>query len=132
MLLNEIKPVLQGYHNLSEGVIPPHLSMTLGQVINDGRVTNNVQNFVLAGLVSMFKDGGPTRWPRDLNAYSMSTDANLIESIKSLTSEEAVGIATWLFYELQKPVAFETNPHPCYNPAMQPVEWVKMVLHRQK
>ena len=59
MYLNEIKKVNDGYANLNEGIIPVHLTMTLGQVVRDGKVTNNVQHFIIAGLIEMFKNGGP-------------------------------------------------------------------------
>ena len=132
MKLNEIKQVNQGDYDLTEGVIPVHITMTLEQIITAGKVTNSVQNFVMAGLVSMFKDGGPARWPRDLNAYSMATSSDLIEAVKTLSDTEAVGVATWLYNQLQAPATFESNPYSCANPQMQPVEWMRWVLHKQR
>lgn len=130
MKLNEIKNVVYGEHNLSEGVIPVAITMTLEQVITAGKVTNSVQTFIMAGLINMFKDGGPTRWPRDINAYSMATSSDLIEAVKTLKDSEAVEMAQWLLSELVKPATFESNP--CTNPAMDTQEWVRWVLQRQK
>jgi len=132
MKLNEIKTVVSNDYNLAEGVIPVHITMTLEQIIRDHKVTNPVQYFVMGALVEMFKNGGPTRWPRDLNAYSMTTSAELIDTIKSLSEAEHVGIATWLINELQRPVSFETNPYACHaNPQMGTLEWMRLVLQRQ-
>lgn len=131
MRLNEIKNVVDGEYDLSEGVIPVHLTMTLEQVIRDGKVTNPVQYFIMGALVEMFKNGGVTRWPRDLNAYSMTTSSELIESLKALSEKEHVNMATWLMNQLQGPVNFETNPYAMPNPQMNPVEWMKLVLHHQ-
>jgi hypothetical protein len=129
MRLNEIKTVHQGEYDLSEGVIPFHITMTLEQVITNGGVNNSVQHFIMAGLINMFKNGGPSRWPRDLNSYEMATDANLIEAVKTLTPLEAVEMATWLLNELQRPAAFEANP--CCAPQMDVVGWMKFVLKKQ-
>ena len=130
MKLNEIKTVNYGEYDLTEGVIPAHISMTLEQVITAGKVTNSVQHFIMAGLVSMFKDGGPSRWPRDLNSYAMATSSELVESIKKLGDSESTQLAQWLLIELMRPATFESQPY--INPHMQTVEWVQWVLHRQK
>jgi hypothetical protein len=130
MKLNEIKPVAVGEYNLSEGVIPVHLSMTLEQVVSAGKVTNNVQHFIMAGLVSMFKDGGPARWPRDLNAYPMGTGADVLEAVKSLTPEEAVEMAKWLLESLKRPASFESDAYACPHP-VDTVGWMRWVLKRQ-
>lgn len=132
MKLNEIKTVNRGEYNLSEGVIPVHLTMTLEQVITSGKVTNPVQHFVMAGLVSMFKDGGPARWPRDLNSYSMATGSDMIEAIKGLSDIESVEMAKWLYEQLRAPATFESNPYACSNPLMNTVDWMQWVLHKQK
>jgi len=131
MKLNEIKTVNQGEYDLSEGVIPVHITMTLEQVISAGKVTNSVQHFIMAGLVSMFKNGGPSRWPRDLNSYAMATGSDLIEAVKSLSDADAVEMATWMINELQNPVNFETQPCPCSNPQMHVVDWMRWVLKKQ-
>ena len=130
MKLNEIKTVNKGAYDLSEGVIPVHITMTLEQVVRDGGVSNNVQYFIMAALIEMFKNGGPTRWPRDLNSYEMVTSSEVIEAVKGFQPSEAVGVSMWLLNELQRPVNFETNPYAC-NPQMNVVEWMRWVLHRQ-
>lgn len=129
MKLNEIKVVNTGEYDLSEGVIPTHLSMTLDQIIANGKITNSVQVFTLGGLISMFKDGGPLRWPRDLNAYSMTTSSDIIDAVKGLSDNEAVELATWLCSELIKPVEFETNP--ACSPQVDVCQWIKYVLKKQ-
>ena len=131
MKLNELKTVSEGEYNLAEGVIPIHLTMTLEQVISAGRVTNNVQHFIMAGLIGMFKDGGPHRWPRDLNSYPMATGSDVLEAVKAFSPEESVEIATWLLSSLQNPATYETNPYACGSTQMSITDWVKWVLKRQ-
>lgn len=130
MKLNEIKTVADGDYNLLEGVIPVHLTMTLEQVITAGRVTNNVQHFIMAGLINMFKEGGPYRWPRDLMTYSMATGSEIIEAVKTLSDSEAVEMAKWLLNELQTPASFESNPWVCPSPT-DAVGWMRWVLKKQ-
>ena len=113
MKLNEIKQIGQDVVNLQEGVIPVHVSMTLDQIINDGKITNSVQTFVLGGLIEMFKDGGPFKWPRELNAYGMSTlgaSADMIDAVRSLSPQEQVQIAEWLQVQLADIAGYESNP----------------------
>jgi hypothetical protein len=131
MKLNEIKTVNSGDYILSEGVIPVHLTMTLEQVISAGRVTNNVQHFIMAGLTNMFKDGGPARWPRDLNSYPMCSSCEILESIRALSPEESVDLARWLVEMLQNPATFESNPYACSQPSMGTAEWVRWVTRKQ-
>lgn len=130
MRLNEIKQVTSGDFDLTEGVIPVHIDMTLGQVIADGKVTNNVQTFIMAGLISMFKEGGPYRWPRDLNPYEMATGSEVIEAVKSLSEDEASKLAQWLKLQLQNPATYETNRWVCPSP-VDTVGWVKWALTKQ-
>ncbi len=129
MRLNELTSVNKGSFNLAEGEIPVHLTMTLEQVIRDGKVTNSVQNYVLGALIEMFKNGGPHRWPRDLNAYSMTTSSELIEQVKQITAEDAVAISQWLLVELYSTTAYENNPYA--SPQSDVVGWMRYVLKRQ-
>lgn len=129
MKLNEVKNLGTDF-NLCEGTIPVHLTMTLEQVITSGRVTNNVQHFIMAGLINMFKEGGPYRWPRDLMTYSMATGSEIIEAVKTLSDSEAVEMAQWLLNELQTPASFESNPWVCPSPT-DAVGWMKWVLKKQ-
>jgi len=129
MKLQEITAINQGDYDLNEGVIPVHITMTLEQVVRDGKITNSVQTYIMAAMIEMFKNGGPTRWPRDLNAYEMATSADLIEAVKNFAAADQVGISVWLINELQRPVAFETQPY-C-NPQANVVEWMRYVLKKQ-
>ncbi len=129
MRLNEIKTVTEGHVDLKEGVIPVHILMTLDQVISAQKITNNVQYFIIGGLINMFKDGGPSRWPRDLNSYNMSTSSNLLDALKTMSDAEAVELATWLGNALQAPASFETDAY-C-KPQMDTVSWIKYVLKKQ-
>lgn len=131
MKLSEIKTVPVSGYNLQEGVIPVHLTMTLEQIISAGKVTNNVQHFIMAGLISMFKDGGPTRWPREVNSYSMSmgTGSDILEAVKTLTPDESVEMAQWLLDSLQNPASYEASA--ACSSDLDTVGWVRWVLRRQ-
>lgn len=132
MKLNEIKTVAVGEYDLNEGVIPVHLTMTLEQIVRDGKVSNPVQTFIMAAMIEMFKNGGPTRWPRDLNAYEMATSADLIDAVKSLSDAESANMAMWLLSALQVPAGFERNPYTSYcNPQLNIVDWIRWVLRKQ-
>lgn len=129
MKLNEIKQVAPNTVNLNEGVIPVHLTMTLSQVIEAGKITNSVQKFTIAELASMFRNGGPYRWSRDLNPYGSESSSDTIKAVESLSDADAVELSSWLLEQLHAPEVFESNPY-C-NAALSTVEWVKWVLKRQ-
>ena len=130
MKLNEIKSIASGEYDLSEGVIPVHLTMTLEQIISAGKITNNVQYFIVAGLINMFKDGGPHRWPRELNSYPMATSSDVIDAVKALTPDELVEMAHWLLESLKKPASFESDPCACPT-SMDTQGWIQWVLSKQ-
>lgn len=131
MKLNDIKPVITDLIDLAEGVIPPHISMTLGQIVDDGKITNPVQIYILGAMLEMFKNGQNTQWPRQLNSYSMATSADLIEAVESLDSESAAKFAQWVLNELQVMGNYESQSISCCKPHMNPVEWVAHVLKAQ-
>jgi hypothetical protein len=130
MKLNEIKNVTKGGHYLGEGVIPIHITMTLEQIIDAGKVTNNVQYFVMASLISHFKNGSSLRWPRDLNSYSMNANAAMIDAVKNLTPEESVEMANWLLDSLNQSAKAEAQKQ-YVNQDLDTIDWVKWVLRRQ-
>jgi hypothetical protein len=128
MRLNEIKTVSSGEISLTEGVIPIHLQMSLEQVVSAGKVTNNVQHFILAGLAGMFRDGGPYRWPRDINGYPMSTSSEMLEAIKNLSPAEAVDFSAWLLEKLNNVAEYEATRIPAQ---LETVDWIRYVLKKQ-
>lgn len=130
MKLNEIK-TLTGDVDLKEGVIPVHITMTLEQVIAAGKITNSVQTFIMAGLIDMFKAGGPTRWPRELNAYNMSTmgtSSDMIKVVEDLSEGEQTNVAQWLLVKLQDVAGYESTPS---GHTMDTLTWVRSVLTAQ-
>jgi hypothetical protein len=130
MKLNEIKPQGLDGLNLQEGVIPAHVSMTLEQVVMDGRITNNVQTFMMADLASYFKNAAQDRWPREANPYPMNAKADFIDAIKGLAETEQVQLAEWLLQELARVSTFEIKP-ACCDPQKSVVDWMRWVLKRQ-
>jgi hypothetical protein len=111
---------------LMEGVIPPHVTMTLEQVVNAGKITNPVQTFLLANLITMFKNGGLDRWPRTLNSNTPAGE-DVIEAVRSLSDHESVDLAKWMIAALQVPATFEARPSPFFSPDAKPADWVRWV-----
>ena len=103
--------------------------MTLERVISAGKLTNNVQTYVIAGLVDMYKFGGPSIWPRDLT--SMSTDSTKIDLVRSLSDGEVAKLAASLLGLLQSPASHTSTISMCTNPQMALNDWVSWVLKRQ-
>lgn len=119
MKLNEIKQLTSVMMDLKEGVIPVHITMTLDDVVKAGQITNAVQTFVMAGLMDMFKDGGPYRWPREINYYNASTvgaNSDMVEAVKGLQPSEQVEVAEWLQQRLTSIADYESQPD-CETPA---------------
>jgi hypothetical protein len=132
MRLNEINNKIEGEVDLLEGVIPVHLTMTLEQVVRAGKITNNVQTFIMADLMSLFREGTSYRWSRDINSYPMNASADMINLVRDLPNEEVTALASWLLEALQVPASYESNPFAqMCNPQLSPVEWMKWVLKRQ-
>ena len=132
MRLNEINNKLEGEVDLLEGVIPVHLTMTLEQVVRAGKITNNVQTFTMANLMSLFREGTTYRWSRDINPYPSNATSDMINLVRGLPNEEVVSLASWLLEALQVPASYESNPFAqMCNPQLSPVEWMKWVLKRQ-
>lgn len=132
MRLNEINTKIEGEVDLLEGVIPAHLTMTLEQVVRAGKITNNVQTFTMANLMSLFREGTTYKWARDINPYAMNATSDMINLVRSLPNEEVVGLASWLLEALQLPASYESNPFAqMCNPQLSPAEWMKWVLKRQ-
>ena len=132
MRLNEINQQFDGEVNLLEGVIPVHLTMTLEQVVRAGKITNNVQTFIIADLLSLFREGTTYRWPREINSWPMNAPADMINMVRGMTNEESVELATWLLEALKQPANYESNPFAqMCNPQLSPAEWMKWVLRKQ-
>ena len=123
MRLSELKPIGK---TLTEGVIPPHIYMPLQNIIKDGKVTDNVQYFTLAGALAMFKVGSPVRWPREVIPSGMYTSAEAIEAVKSLDDEEHVKLAQMVLNKLFDLGDYENQPQ-----TISTIEWIRNVLSRQ-
>jgi hypothetical protein len=124
MRLNELKPKVG--NSLIEGVIPPYIYMPLQQIVTDGKVTDNVQIFTLAGALSMFKGGGPSRWPREAIPSGMYTSSDAIEAVKSLEDEEHVRLAQMVLNKMFDLEDAENQPQ-----SVSTLAWIRSVLARQ-
>lgn len=112
---------------LTEGVIPPHISMPLDQIISDGNVTNNAQIFLLASLTNLFKVHDVHTWNHELNSYEAATGADDIEAIKKLSPHEHVELAKWLNLRLKTAAEYWEKP-ACDSNKLE--DWIRLVLRK--
>lgn len=117
MKLKELKTI-------TESNIPIHMSMTLQQVIDDGKITNNVQNYIIANLVNIYKHGGQTSLLGDLFSYSGFAGSALIDEIKSLSDAKVVDLAKILLFCLK-----ERDVPTASNCSL--IQWINYVKHKQ-
>ncbi len=80
---------------LFEGVIPPHIKMTLQSIVANGGCTNHVHIVILANTVELLKNYPENDiWMRKLNSYHSAT-ANTIDLFTEMTGNEQVHLASW-------------------------------------
>jgi hypothetical protein len=129
MKLHELRDI-GGMVELKEGIIPPHISMTLDQVVTAGKITNPVQKFMMANLVNMFKNGGPNRWPRELNGSQAGTE--VIDAIGTLSDTEQIDLAKWLLQALQEVADYDNTAQcPYHSPEAKTADWAKWVSRKK-
>lgn len=112
---------------VNEGYGEQLVALTLEEIIKAGKVTNPYQNFVLCWLSEHFRNGTKPLAPGLRPAGSLgATSAAVVESIKSLTPEEAVKLAQFL-----KDCITVSNPM-AWGSDLAVADWMKFVLHRQE
>ena len=126
MKLNEIKNIKAA--PINESSIPPHISMPLARILDDGKVTDSVQLFTLAGLINMFKYG-TMPWPRNFS-FEFSVGADQIEAVKKLSDAEKVEITKWVLQQLMVSSSYEEQQR-CINPNEPLSNWIKLVAKKQ-
>ena len=126
MKLNEIKNIKAS--SLQESTVPVHVSMPLAKILDDGKITDNIQLFTLAGLISMFKNG-TMPWPRNLN-FEFGASSDELDAIKALTASEIVEITRWVVQQLQSSCSYEEQRR-CVFPNEPLANWIKLVARKQ-
>lgn len=127
MLLKNIKPLQD---TLEEGVIPPHITMTLQQIIDAGKFTNSVQIYILGSMLELFKSGEVNRWPREMNNYSMTVSSDFIDEIKALPDADVVLFTEWVLIQLAQAANYEAYKQ-CPQPEMTTAEYITHVTKKQ-
>jgi len=130
MKLFEFKKI-EGEYNLLEGVIPFHVSMPLAWILRDGGITNNVQYFILGAMVEFLKNKGSHRWPREMMAYEMCTNDELLTTLKTTAPEQIVTLTQFVLDRLNTIGEYEAHPLCCM-PRATTQEWINLVHQHQK
>jgi hypothetical protein len=86
ILVRESEMRLDEIKQINESSTPVHLTMTLDQVIRDGKVSNTAQWLVMAQVVQMFKYGNRPRYMYE-NPIS---EKEFMDQLKGLSPEEQV------------------------------------------
>ena len=126
MKLNEIKNLKAA--SITESSIPSHIVMPLARILDDGKITDSVQLFTLAGLINMFKTG-TMPWPRNLN-FEFSVGADQIDAVRNLSDAEKVEITKWVLQQLQASGSYEEQQR-CIYPNEPMSNWIKLVARKQ-
>ena len=114
------------FSSLTESHAAPHITMTLQQVIDAGKVTNTVQVVIMAQLIAALKDSPDNiAVVRNASEYPLGS----IESIKNLPASDQV--------ELAKNLLLQINPGyhigSCESdPSTSSSAWINNVLQHQK
>ncbi len=110
----------------NEGYGEQLVVLTLDEVINQGKVTNPYQTFVLSWLSEHFRNGVKPAAPGLRNPGSVGgTSSAVVEEIKALSPEEAVKLASFLkdAMTMAQPMAWGSD--------LCVADWLKFVLHKQ-
>lgn len=109
------------------GPIP--FELTLGEIIKAGDATNHYHIYALAMLSQFFKDGVRSTVGMLDGLPSLASDATsvaVIDSIKALSAEEKVQLATYLLS------CVNVGESAFQSQIMSPTEWIRYVLKRQE
>ena len=108
------------------GPIP--FELTLREIITAGDATNHYHIYALAMLSQFFKNGVRSTVGMLDGLPSLASDATsvvVINSIKELSAEEKVQLATYLL------ACVEAGESSLQNQQMSPQGWIRYVLQRQ-
>lgn len=125
MKLSEIKNT--SAKTINESVIPVHVSMPLARILDDGKITDNVQLFTLAGLIDMFKNGTPP-WPRN-HSFEFAVGSDQLDAVKKLSETEIKEVTQWVLQQLSISGSYESIPR-CSS-SMSISDWIKLVIKKQ-
>ena len=109
---------------LNEHQVGPHITQTLQQVIDAGKITNTVQSVIMAQVIGALSNGDVSA-VRDLNAFPATSSAQL----KQLPAEDQVHLAQQLLNTLSTGYHISsggTDPSSTIN------AWINSAPQRQK
>lgn len=80
---------------LNEGVIPPHIKMTLQSIVANGGSTNSAHLIILANAVELLKNYPSHEiWIRKLNSYN-AANGDTMDLFRSMDGHEQAELASW-------------------------------------
>lgn len=109
-----------------QGPVPTMI--TLDEIIRDGKVTNHYQIFVLSWLSEFFRLGyksASLQLENPIVMGSETTKTSNIEALKALSPAEQVRLAEFLKDSIAYGEALVKGKD------MDPVAWMRFVLHKQ-
>lgn len=113
------------FSTLTESHAAPHITMTLQQVIDAGKVTNTVQVVIMAQLIAALKDSPDNvAVVKNVSEYPISN----IDSIKNLPAADQVELAKQLLLQISP--GFHIGPCET-DPTASSSAWINNVLRHQ-
>lgn len=112
---------------LAEASNPIHVTMTLQQVIDAGKITNSVQAVIIAQVIENLKHE-PDPIVRNINEYPAFSSSN-INALKNLPPEDQVELARSLLNQINREFDIRSGSP---DPTSSSPAWINSVLQPQK
>lgn len=113
--------------SLAEGRVDPNVTLSLDNIIRQGKISDTFQVIVLARLMEFFKNGS---FYKENNFYDpfTSTSKELLDTLRNLDPADAVALATKM-----KELLFIKDKDLLYsfaNPNQEALAWIKYATDR--
>lgn len=113
---------------ISEGRVDPNIMLSLQRVIQHGKVTDGMQNIVLARMLEYFRMG---MFYREPNFYevTVSTPKALLDTVRALEPKDAVALAAKILELLN--MKDKDLLYSYANPTQEALAWVMWATRRE-
>lgn len=114
---------------LAEAQGPVNNTLTLDEIIRDGKVTNPYQIYVLGWLSEFFKNGlksAALQLENPIDFESRATHTDVVEYLKNMAAETQVQLAQYL------KDCIEAGESALHDHPSTIVDWMRFVVHKQK
>lgn len=115
------------HQTVTEGFVPVPVQLSLSEIVRAGKVTNPYHIFLLAWVSEFFKNGVQPLASLEvpITAGSLATSTVVVDSIKSLTPEDQVALASYLL------TCIEAGESALKQPSAVTSDWIQFVLRKQ-